>query len=435
MLDLKAVAADPESFARRLARRSPEAAALLDPVKGLAAQRRELNVALEGLKKEQSAANARVGQLMRTDKAAGEAARADARRMGDEVKEKEAKLGEIEAELGRLLMVVPNPPHETVPDGKDASENREINLWGARPRFDFQPKPHWELGEALGVLEWQQAAKLSGSRFTVYKGAAARLERALASLFVDVHVERGYTEILPPYLVTAETMTGTGQLPKFEEDLFKTSGEAPLYLIPTAEVPVTNLHRDEILPAEQLPVSYCAWTPCFRAEAGAAGKDTRGLIRQHQFHKVELVKIAKAEESYAEHEKMLDDACEVLRRLGLHHRVVLLCTGDMGFSSAKTYDIEVWCPGQDAFREISSVSNCEDFQARRMRLRYRDANGKPRLAHTLNGSGVAIGRALVAIFEQFQQADGSIAVPPALRPYMGGLERITKQEFPRGVER
>jgi seryl-tRNA synthetase len=435
MLDLKAVAADPEGFARRLARRSPEAAALLDPVKSLAARRRELNVALEGLKKEQSAANARVGQLMRTDKAAGEAARAEARRMGDEVKEKEGKLAEIEAELGRLLMVVPNPPHESVPDGKDASENREINLWGARPRFDFQPKPHWELGEALGVLEWQQAAKLSGSRFTVYKGAAARLERALASFFVDVHVGRGYTEILPPYLVTAETMTGTGQLPKFEEDLFKTSGETPLYLIPTAEVPVTNLHRDEILPAEQLPVSYCAWTPCFRAEAGAAGKDTRGLIRQHQFHKVELVKIAKADESWAEHEKMLADACEVLRRLGLHHRVVLLCTGDMGFSSAKTYDIEVWCPGQDAFREISSVSNCEDFQARRMRLRYRDASGKPRLAHTLNGSGVAIGRALVAIFEQFQQADGSIAVPQALRSYMGGLERITKQEFPRGVER
>jgi seryl-tRNA synthetase len=230
-------------------------------------------------------------------------------------------------------------------------------------------------------------------------------------------------------------MTGTGQLPKFEEDLFRTAGEPPLYLIPTAEVPLTNLHRDEILEAAQLPVRYCAWTPCFRAEAGAAGKDTRGLIRQHQFHKVELVKLTRAEESDAEHQRMLDDACEVLRRLGLHHRVVLLCAGDMGFASAKTYDVEVWLPGQKTFREISSVSNCEDFQARRIRVRYRDEKGKPRLCHTLNGSGVAVGRTVVAIFENFQQADGSVAIPEVLRPYMGGIERIEKQEFPRGVER
>ena len=435
MLDLKAVAADPDGFERRLARRSPEAARLLDPVKPLLARRRELNLLLEKLKKEQSAANAKVGQLMRTDKAAGEAARAEARGLGDEVKAREAELTQAEAEIEQLLLVVPNPPHESVPDGKDEHGNVEVRQWGGTPPFDFKPRPHWELGEALGVLEWQQAAKLSGSRFTVYKGAGARLERAIASFFLDVHTSRGYTEILPPYLVTRETMTGTGQLPKFEDDLFKTQGESPLYLIPTAEVPVTNLHRDEILPGEQLTISYCAWTPCFRAEAGSAGKDTRGLIRQHQFHKVELVKIAKPEESYAEHEKMLDDACEVLRRLGLHHRVVLLCAGDMGFGAAKTYDIEVWCPGQDAFREISSVSNCEDFQTRRMRLRYRDEKGKPRLAHTLNGSGVAIGRTVVAIFEQCQQADGSVLVPEVLRPYMGGLERITRQEFPRGVER
>ena len=435
MLDLKAVAADPDGFERRLARRSPEAARLLDPVKPLLARRRELNLLLEKLKKEQSTANARVGQLMRTDKAAGEAARAEARALGDEVKAREGELTVAEAEIEQLLLLVPNPPADSVPDGKDEHGNVEVRQWGEKPRQDFKPRPHWELGEALGVLEWQQAAKLSGSRFTVYKGAGARLERAIASFFLDVHTSRGYTEILPPYLVTRETMTGTGQLPKFEDDAFKTTGESPLYLIPTAEVPVTNLHRDEILPLEQLPISYCAWTPCFRAEAGSAGKDTRGLIRQHQFHKVELVKVAKPEESYAEHEKMLDDACEVLRRLGLHHRVVLLCTGDMGFASAKTYDIEVWCPGQDAFREISSVSNCEDFQARRMRLRYRDEKGKPRLAHTLNGSGVAVGRTVVAIFEQCQQADGSVLVPEALRPYMGGLERITKQEFPRGVER
>jgi seryl-tRNA synthetase len=435
MLDLRAVAADPEGFQRRLARRSAEAAALLDPVKSLAARRRELNVALEGLKKEQSQANARVGQLMRTDRAAGEAARAEARRLGDEVKADEEQLSAVEGEIERLLMLVPNPPQDAVPDGKDASDNVEVSVWGTRPSYAFTPRPHWELGEALGVLEWPQAAKLSGSRFTVYKGAAARLERALASFFIDVHTSRGYTEVLPPYLVTRETMTGTGQLPKFEEDLFRTANDPPLYLIPTAEVPLTNLHRDEILESAALPISYCAWTPCFRAEAGAAGKDTRGLIRQHQFHKVELVKIAKADESDAEHHKMLDDACEVLRRLGLHHRVVLLCAGDMGFSAARTYDIEVWCPGQDAFREISSVSNCEDFQARRIRLRYRDEKGKPRLAHTLNGSGVAVGRTVVALFEQYQQADGSIAIPEPLRPYMGGLERITRQDFPRGVER
>jgi seryl-tRNA synthetase len=435
MLDLKAVASDPESFERRLLRRSAEVALLLKPVKDLAGRRRELNVLLEGLKKEQSAANARVGQLMRTDKAAGEQARTEARRLGDEVKAKDELLQAVEAEIERLLMLVPNPPQQGVPDGRDSADNKEIGLSGVRPRFDFQPKPHWELGEALGVLEWQQAAKLSGSRFTVYKGAAARLERALASFFLDVHTSRGYTEILPPYLVTREAMTGTGQLPKFEEDLFRTTGEHPLYLIPTAEVPLTNLHRDEVLERSALPISYCSWTPCFRAEAGAAGKDTRGLIRQHQFNKVELVKIVKPDESEAEHEKMLDDACEVLRRLGLHHRVVLLCAGDMGFASAKTYDIEVWCPGQGVFREISSVSNCEEFQARRIRLRYRDEKGKPRLAHTLNGSGVAVGRTVVALFEQYQQADGSILVPDVLRPYMGGIERITRQEFPRGVER
>jgi seryl-tRNA synthetase len=435
MLDLKAVVQDPEGFERRLARRGPESAALLQPVKTLAAERRGLNVALEDLKKRQAEANARVGQLMRTDRAAGEKARGEARALGDEVKGKEKRLQEIEAEIEKLLLLVPNPPQDGVPDGQDASQNQEISLWGAPPRLDFPARPHWEIGEALGVLEWQQAAKLSGSRFTVYKGAAARLERAIASFFVDVHTSRGYTEILPPYLVTRETMTGTGQLPKFEEDLFRTAGENPLYLIPTAEVPLTNLHRDEILEPSQLPVRYCAWTPCFRAEAGAAGKDTRGLIRQHQFHKVELVKLTRAEESEAEHQRMLDDACEVLRRLGLHHRVVLLCTGDMGFASAKTYDIEVWLPGQNVFREISSVSNCEDFQARRIRVRYRDEKGKPRLCHTLNGSGVAVGRTVVAILENFQQADGSVIVPEALRPYMGGLERIVKQEFPRGVER
>jgi seryl-tRNA synthetase len=435
MLDLKAVAQDHESFERKLARRGEAAVQALAPVRPLALRRRELNVLLERQKKEQGDANARIRELAKTDKGAVEGARAALRALGDEVKRTEQELGEVERELERLLLLVPNPPHASVPDGQDEKDNVVVRTWGEKPAMDFQPKPHWELGEALGVLEWQQAAKLSGSRFTIYKGAAAKLERALAAFFLDVHGSRGYTEVLPPYLVTAETMTGTGQLPKFEEDLFKTANTTPLYLIPTAEVPVTNMHRDEVFEADALPVSYCSWTPCFRAEAGAAGRDTRGLIRQHQFHKVELVKLAKAEESYAEHEKMVDDACEVLRRLGLHHRVVLLCAGDMGFSSAKTYDIEVWCPGQDAFREISSVSNCEDFQARRIRVRYRGEGGKPRLAHTLNGSGVAIGRTVVAILEQCQQADGTVLVPEALRPYMGGLERIVPERFPRGVER
>jgi seryl-tRNA synthetase len=435
MLDLKAVVADYEGVERRLARRGEAAVAALAPVKPLAARRRELNVLLERQKKEQGEANGRIRELMKADKAAGEKARAGLRALGDAARASEAELGEIEARIQALLLLVPNPPQDAVPSGADEHGNVQVSTWGEKQAYPFKPKPHWELGEALGILEWPQAAKLSGSRFTISKGAAARLERALGSFFIDVHASRGYTEILPPYLVTRETMTGTGQLPKFEEDLFRTQGENPLYLIPTAEVPVTNMHRDEIFEAGALPISYCAWTPCFRAEAGAAGRDTRGLIRQHQFHKVELVKFATAEGSEAEHQKMLDDACEVLRRLGLHHRVVLLCTGDMGFSSSKTYDIEVWCPGQEAYREISSVSNCEDFQSRRIRVRYRGTDGKPRLCHTLNGSGVAVGRTVVAILEQYQQADGTVLIPEALRPYLGGLDRIVPQQFPRGVER
>ncbi|BDG02800.1 serine--tRNA ligase [Anaeromyxobacter oryzae] len=435
MLDLKAVASDFESYERRLARRGEGAVAALAPVKPLAARRRELNVLLEKQKKEQADANAKMRTLAKGDQAAMDAARAALRALGDVAKKTEAELGEVEAEIERLLLLVPNPPHDSVPTGKDEHDNVVVRTWGEKKAYDFKPRPHWEVGEALGILEWQQAAKLSGSRFTILKGAAAKLERAIISFFADVHTSRGYLEILPPYLVTGETMTGTGQLPKFEEDLFKTTNTPPMYLIPTAEVPVTNMHRDEIFEADALPVSYCAFSPCFRAEAGSAGRDTRGIMRQHQFHKVELVKFAKADESYDQHEKMVDDAAEVLRRLGLHHRISLLCTGDMGFASAKTYDIEVWCPGQEAYREISSVSNCEDFQARRIRVRYRGEGGKPRLAHTLNGSGVAVGRTIVAILEQYQQADGSVIVPEPLRPYMGGLERITAQKFPRGVER
>ena len=352
------------------------------------------------------------------------------------IKDLETKLAEKEEALRQLMMVIPNIPHESVLIGKGEADNLEVRRWGKLPEFSFPPRPHWEIGEALDILDFERGAKITGARFTLYKDLGARMERALMNFMLDLHIgPHGYREVLPPFMVNRKAMTGTGQLPKFEEDAFKTTTTPPLYLIPTAEVPVTNMHRDEVLEADALPIWYCASTPCFRAEAGSAGRDTRGIIRQHQFHKVELVKFTRAEESYAEHDRMMDDACEVLRRLGLHHRVVLLCAGDMGFSAAKTYDVEVWCPGQDSYREISSVSNCEDFQARRIRVRYRGEGGKPRLAHTLNGSGVAVGRTVVAILEQYQEADGTVTVPEALRPYMGGMERIVPERFPRGVER
>jgi len=320
-------------------------------------------------------------------------------------------------------------PDPSVPRGADASANVEVRRVGDPPRFDFKPRAHFEIGPELGIVDFERAAKISGARFAVQMGAGARLERALVDFMLDLHTrERGYTEVVPPYLVTPDTMLRTGQLPKFEGDLFKTrTGDRDLFLIPTAEVPLTALHGDEILEATDLPKHYVSFTPCFRSEAGSYGKDVRGLIRQHQFHKVELVKLATPETGMAELESMVADAEEVLKRLGLAYRVMLLCTGDMGFNSAKTYDLEVWLPGQDAYREISSCSTCSDFQARRGNLRYRpEPKGKPRFLHTLNGSGLAVGRTLVGILENYQQADGSVVVPEALRPYMGGLERITK---------
>jgi seryl-tRNA synthetase len=328
-----------------------------------------------------------------------------------------------------VLLTLPNVPDPSVPVGKDASDNVEVRRVGAPPEFAFAPKAHWDLGPELGILDFERAAKVSGARFTVSWDDGARLERALIQLMLDLHGSRGYREVVPPYLVTAETLTGTGQLPKFEGDLFKTrAGDRDLYLIPTAEVPLTNLHRDEILDEESLPRKYVAMSPCFRSEAGSYGKDVRGLIRQHQFHKVELVKLTTPESSTVELESMVEDAEEVLKRLGLPYRVVVLCTGDMGFAAAKTYDLEVWLPGQAAYREISSCSNCTDFQARRAGLRYRPAaKGKPRLLHTLNGSGLAVGRTLIAILENCQQADGSVLVPEALRPYLHGQERIVKR--------
>ena len=352
----------------------------------------------------------------------------EAQKLGEEIKRLEVRQQEVEDAIRRFLLLVPNLPDPSVPVGPDASANAEVRRVGEPKRFEFAPRAHWDLGPALGILDFERAAKISGARFAVYSGLGARLERALIQLMLDLHTSHGYREVIPPYLVTAETLLGTGQLPKFEDDLFKTrAGDRDLYLIPTAEVPLTCLHKDEILEKAQLPVKYVAFTPCFRSEAGSYGKDVRGLIRQHQFHKVELVKLTSAESSMAELESMVADAEEVLKRLGLSYRVVTLSTGDLGFSAAKTYDLEVWLPGQQAYREISSCSNCTDFQARRASLRYRPEPGsKPRFLHTLNGSGLAVGRTLIAVLENYQQADGSVVVPEALRPYMGGTETITR---------
>ncbi|MGH9469055.1 MAG: serine--tRNA ligase [Terriglobia bacterium] len=324
-----------------------------------------------------------------------------------------------------MLERLPNLPHESVPVGKTAEDNREVRRWGEPRKFDFQPLPHWELGPALGILDFDRAAKISGARFAIYYGVGAKLERALANFMLDLHTrEHGYTEVFPPFIVNSATLYGTGQLPKFAADLFKLEG-TDYWLIPTAEVPVTNLYRDEVLDAGRLPVKFCAWTACFRSEAGSYGKDTRGLIRQHQFQKVELVKFALPERSYDELESLTRDAGEVLERLNLPYRVVALCTGDMGFSSAKTYDLEVWLPSSGGYKEISSCSNCEAFQARRANLRFRRGRAKSEFLHTLNGSGVAVGRTWLAILENYQQADGSVLIPEALRPYLDGLDRIT----------
>jgi seryl-tRNA synthetase len=355
--------------------------------------------------------------------------KAEMKGVAERIKAGEERLDQVRSALEHFLLVVPNLPDASVPVGRDAAANVEVRRVGEPPRMAFAPLSHWDLGPALGILDFERAAKISGARFAVYWDAGARLERALAQFMLDLHGSRGYREVIPPYLVTAETLTGTGQLPKFEGDLFKTSaGDRDLYLIPTAEVPLTCLHRDEILDEAGLPRRYVAFTPCFRSEAGSYGKDVRGLIRQHQFHKVELVKLTTPESSMDELESMVADAEEVLKRLSLPYRVVVLSTGDMGFSAAKTYDIEVWLPGQQAYREISSCSNCTDFQARRANLRYRpEGGGKPRLLHSLNGSGLAVGRTLIAVLENYQQADGSVVVPEVLRPYLGGLDRITKR--------
>ena len=386
------------------------------------ATRRRLLTEVEQLKHRRNTLSEEVGQRKRQGQDAGPLI-AETRELGDRIKALDEQVRRREEEIEALLLTVPNLPHESVPVGKDSAENLEVRRWGEPRHFEFPVRPHWEIGEALGLLDFERATRMAQTRFAVLIGLGARLERALINIMLDLHTrEHGYTEVFPPLLVNAAAMTGTGQLPKFAEDLFKTKDES-LYMIPTAEVPLTNLHREEVLPPGTLPLSYVAFTPCFRREAGSYGKDTRGLIRQHQFNKVELVKFTKPEESWEELEKLTHDAETILQKLGLAYRVVTLSTGDLGFASAKTYDIEVWLPGQNKYREISSCSNYTDFQARRANIRFR-RDKKPEFVHTLNGSGVAVGRTVVAVLENYQQKDGSVIVPQALRPYMHGLDRL-----------
>jgi seryl-tRNA synthetase len=413
-------------------RRGGDVATAVASFRSLDERRKELQSRLDRLREERNKANERMAKL---DKKSPEfaAARDELKGKGGQIKEGEAELAAVEAEREALQLGLPNAPHASVPDGAGEADNQVVHTWGEKPRFDFPPQAHWDVGARLGILDFDAGTRIAGARFTVLRGAASRLTRALVSYMLDLHTAHGYEEVWPPAIVRRAALRGTGQLPKFEQDLFRLQipvgpnheADNDLFLSPTAEVQVTNLYMDQILDAATLPRRHTAYSPCFRAEAGAAGRDTRGLVRQHQFDKVEIVKLVAPETSYAELEGLREDAERVLQGLGLHYRTVLLCTGDLGFAAAKTYDLEVWLPGQDTYREISSCSNFEDFQARRAKIRYRTAVGdKPRPLHTLNGSGLAIGRTIVAILEQYQQADGSVAIPEALRPYMGGLARI-----------
>ncbi len=422
MLDIRYLRENFEAAEAALSNRS--GAVDLSAFKELDQSRRELLSESETLKAEKNRVSALIGKTK--DKSTVQTEIAQMKEVSARIKELDDQLAQTEDELNALLMGVPNIPHELCPVGKSEDDNREVRTWGEKPVFDFTPKAHWDIGEELGILDFERASKLSGARFVLYKGAGARLERALINFMLDLHTtEHGYTETLPPFLVNRASMTGTGQLPKFESDLFHTE-DVDLFLIPTAEVPVTNIHRDEILSEKDLPLCYTAYTPCFRKEAGSHGRDTRGLIRQHQFNKVELVKFVVPEESDAELEKLLNNAEKVLQLLQIPYRVVDLCTGDIGFSASRTYDIEVWLPGQECYREISSCSNFRDFQARRAAIRFRrEGGGKPELVHTLNGSGLAVGRTFLAVLENYQQEDGSVVVPDVLRPYMGGLEKIS----------
>jgi len=423
MLDLKLIRSDTEKVKEALKKRKEKIN--IEGVLTLDQKRRELLSETGVLKEKRNTVSEEIGKAKREKKDAEEKILA-MKEVSTKIKELDIRIKEVEEEITKILLEIPNIPHESVPVGEDEKENLEIRRWGEPRKFDFTPLSHWDIGEALDILDFERGAKIASARFTVLKGMGARLERALINFMLDLHTkEHYYKEIFPPFLVNSETMTGTGQLPKFESDLFKC--ENGLYLVPTAEVPLTNLHRQEILDNNELPLYYTAYTACFRKEAGSYGKDVRGLIRQHQFNKVELVKICRPEDSYNELETLTQNAEEVLKRLELPYRVVVLCTGDMGFSAAKTYDVEVWLPSPGKYREISSCSNCEDFQARRAMIRYRSKeNEKVNFVHTLNGSGLAVGRTLVAILENYQQKDGSVIIPEALRPYMGGVEKITR---------
>ncbi len=422
MLDIKFIRDNIEKVDTMLKKRNTSVD--LSKFKELEEKRRNLIGKVESLKAERNSKNKEIA----VKKKAGEIDKnliAEMQNISSTIKDLDAKLKEIDENLINIAMIIPNMLHESVPEGKDENDNTVYKTWGKKPDFDFTPKEHWELGENLGILDFERAAKLTGARFSLYKGLGARLERALINFMLDTHTtDHGYTEILPPFMVNRTTMTGTGQLPKFEEDLFKLEG-IDYYLIPTAEVPVTNIFAEEILNEKDLPIYYTAYTPCFRSEAGSYGKDTKGLIRQHQFNKVELVKFSKPEDSYNELEKLLLNAETILRKLNIHYRVVTLCSGDTGFSASKTYDIEVWLPGQNKYREISSCSNFEDFQARRAKIRFKRKGKKgTEFVHTLNGSGLAVGRTFVAILENYQQKDGSVIIPDVLKPYMNGNEKI-----------
>jgi seryl-tRNA synthetase len=423
MLDVKLLRDNLDEVKRRIATRG--ATIDWDEFVLLDRERRDTLANVERLKERKNRLSGEIGKL----KKAGEDATPlmhEVEKVSEAIRSGEGPLAEIESRFEQFMLTLPNLPNPSVKVGKTADDNREVRRWGEPTKFDFEPKNHWDIGEELGILDFARAAKVAGARFAVYRDAGARLERALINFMLDLHTkENGYKEMIPPALVNRAALVGTGQLPKFEEDLFRVT-EGEYFLIPTAEVPLTNLHRDEVLGREELPIKYVAYTPCFRSEAGSYGKDVRGLIRQHQFNKVEMVKFTEPENSYDELESMVQNAEEVLKRLKIPHRVVELCTGDMGFGSAKTYDLEVWLPGQNTYREISSCSNCEDFQARRANIRYRKENkGRPMFVHTLDGSGLAVGRTLVAVLENYQQKDGSVIIPDALRLYMGGLEQIS----------
>lgn len=417
MLDIKYIRENPEGVKAALARRNKNYDDEIKQILILDEQRRNLLQKFETLKAEQNAAGKQIPEMRKKGEDTAEIM-ARMKDISQQLSRLEPALRETEQTMEMFLLSVPNLPNPEIPDGKDSEQNTEISSWGTPPEFSFETKPHWEIGSELGILDQAAAAKVTGARFHFYKGLGARLERSVFSFFMDIHSSRGYTEIFPPYMVNRASMTGTGQLPKFEEDAFRVE-DTDYFLIPTAEVPVTNMHREEILSPEKLPLRYCAYSACFRAEAGSAGRDTRGLIRQHQFNKVELVIFSEPEKSYEELEGLTNDAEYVLKVLGLPYRVMMLCAGDLGFSSAKTYDIEVWMPSYGRYVEISSCSNFEDYQARRAAIRTRDSDGRPRFLHTLNGSGVAVGRTVAAILENYQNKDGSVTVPKALRPYVG----------------